>query len=43
VLGNHVTVKNAVLLWDKVTIEDDVFVGPNVVFRNDMNPRAAFK
>lgn len=43
VLGNRVTVKNAVLVWDKVTIEDDVFLGPNCVFTNDMNPRVAFK
>ncbi len=43
VLGNRVTVKNAVLVWDKVTIEDDVFLGPNMVFTNDMNPRVAFK
>jgi len=42
-LGNHVTVKNAVLVWDKVTIEDDVFLGPNMVFTNDMLPRSAFK
>ena len=43
VLGNKVTVKNAVLVWDKVTIEDEVFLGPNMVFTNDMNPRVAFK
>ena len=43
VVGNHVTVKNNVLLWDKVTVEDEVFLGPNAVFTNDMNPRAAFK
>lgn len=43
VLGNRVTVKNAVLVWDKVTVEDDVFLGPNMVFTNDMMPRAAFK
>jgi UDP-2-acetamido-3-amino-2,3-dideoxy-glucuronate N-acetyltransferase len=42
-LGNHVTVKNCVLIWDKVTVEDDVFLGPNMVFTNDMNPRVAFK
>lgn len=42
-LGNKVTVKNAVLVWDKVTVEDEVFLGPNMVFTNDMNPRAAFK
>ena len=43
VLGNKVTVKNAVLVWDKVTVEDEVFLGPNMVFTNDMNPRVAFK
>lgn len=40
-VGNRVTVKNAVLLWDGVTIEDDVFLGPNAVFTNDLMPRAA--
>jgi acetyltransferase-like isoleucine patch superfamily enzyme len=39
VLGDRVTVKNAVLIWDGVTIEDDVFLGPNVVFTNDLRPR----
>lgn len=39
-LGNRVTVKNAVLLWDKVTVEDDVFLGPNMVFTNALRPRA---
>jgi acetyltransferase-like isoleucine patch superfamily enzyme len=38
-----VTVKNAVLLFDGVTIEDDVFLGPAVVFTNDLRPRAAIK
>lgn len=42
-LGNRVTVKNCVLIWDKVTIEDEVFLGPNMVFTNDMVPRVAFK
>ena len=42
-MGDRVTIKNAVLIWDRVRIEDDVFVGPNVVFTNDPNPRAAFK
>ena len=42
-LGNNVTVKNGVLIFDLVTIEDDVFVGPGVVFTNDMRPRAANK
>lgn len=43
VVGNKVTIKNCVLVWDKVTIEDEVFLGPNMVFTNDMNPRVAFK
>jgi acetyltransferase-like isoleucine patch superfamily enzyme len=32
-----------VLVFDLVTIEDDVFVGPGVVFTNDFRPRAAIK
>ena len=42
-LGDNVTVKNAVLVWTGVTIEDDVFLGPNCVFTNDLRPRAAIK
>jgi acetyltransferase-like isoleucine patch superfamily enzyme len=42
-IGNRVTVKNNVLLWDKVTVEDEVFLGPNAVFTNDLTPRVAFK
>jgi len=30
-------------LWDKVVIEDDVFLGPNAVFTNDLTPRAVIK
>ena len=37
------TVKNAVLVFDGVTVEDDVFLGPNVVFTNDLRPRAHVK
>jgi len=43
VIGSRVTLKNNVLLWDGVTIEDDVFVGPNAVFTNDPSPRIRFK
>ena len=43
VVGDRVTVKNNVALWDGVTVGDDVFLGPDVVFTNDRNPRAAFK
>jgi acetyltransferase-like isoleucine patch superfamily enzyme len=39
-IGHRVTIKNHVLVWDGVTIEDDVFVGPAVVFTNDRYPRS---
>lgn len=29
VMGNRVTIKCGVQLWDGITLEDDVFVGPN--------------
>jgi acetyltransferase-like isoleucine patch superfamily enzyme len=40
VVGDRVTIKNMVALWDGVALEDDVFVGPNVVFTNDLRPRS---
>ncbi|MHC4430420.1 MAG: acyltransferase [Planctomycetota bacterium] len=40
VIGNRVTVKCGVRIWDGVTIEDDVFIGPNVTFTNDKFPRS---
>lgn len=40
VLGDRVTVKCGNYLWDGVRVEDDVFLGPNVVFTNDLNPRS---
>jgi UDP-2-acetamido-3-amino-2,3-dideoxy-glucuronate N-acetyltransferase len=40
-IGNRVKIKNGVAVWEKVTIEDDVFLGPNCVLTNDINPRAA--
>jgi acetyltransferase-like isoleucine patch superfamily enzyme len=39
-LGDRVTVKNNSLIWHGVSIGSDVFVGPNVVFTNDIRPRA---
>ena len=42
-LGERVTVKNGCLIWHGVHIGDDVFVGPNVVFTNDMRPRARYQ
>lgn len=39
-IGNRVTIKCGVQLWDGITIEDDVFVGPNATFTNDRFPRS---
>jgi len=39
-IGNNVTVKSGVYLWDGIVIEDNVQVGPNVTFTNDKYPRA---
>jgi UDP-2-acetamido-3-amino-2,3-dideoxy-glucuronate N-acetyltransferase len=39
-LGDRVTVKCGVQLWDGITLEDDVFVGPNAAFSNDPFPRS---
>lgn len=39
VVGDRVTVKCGVQLWDGLRIEDDVFIGPNVTFTNDKTPR----
>ena len=40
VLGDRVTVKNGTLVFRGVTCEDEVFLGPNVLFTNDLRPRA---
>ena len=40
VVGDRVTVKCGVQLWDGVTLEDDVFVGPNATFTNDREPHS---
>jgi UDP-2-acetamido-3-amino-2,3-dideoxy-glucuronate N-acetyltransferase len=40
VLGDRVTVKSGVQLWDGLRIGNDVFVGPNVTFTNDPFPRS---
>lgn len=43
VIGNRVTVKCGVQIWDGVELEDDVFVGPNVTFMNDLHPKSGNK
>ena len=40
VVGDRVTLKSGVQLWDGVRLEDDVFVGPNATFTNDPFPRS---
>jgi UDP-2-acetamido-3-amino-2,3-dideoxy-glucuronate N-acetyltransferase len=40
VVGDRVTVKCGVQLWDGLVLEDDVFVGPNATFTNDPFPRS---
>ena len=40
VLGDRVTIKNGVYIFDSIYIEDDVFIGPNVTFTNDLYPKS---
>ncbi len=40
VIGDRVTIKCGVQVWDGVRIEDDVFIGPNATFTNDPFPRS---
>ncbi len=40
IIGDRVTVKCGVYLWDGLRLEDDVFVGPNATFTNDRLPRS---
>ncbi len=40
IVGNRVTIKSGVQLWNGLRIEDDVFIGPNVTFSNDRFPRS---
>ena len=41
VLGNNVKVQNNVSIYTGVVCEDDVFLGPSMVFTNVTNPRSA--
>lgn len=40
IIGDRVTVKCGVQLWDGMRVGDDVFIGPNVTFTNDRLPRS---
>ncbi|NQU87726.1 MAG: N-acetyltransferase, partial [Mariniphaga sp.] len=40
-LGNNVKVQNNVSIYSGVICDDDVFLGPSMVFTNVINPRSA--
>ncbi|MDF2437259.1 MAG: N-acetyltransferase [Bacteroidota bacterium] len=40
IIGDSVTIKCGVYLWDGIRVEDNVFIGPNATFTNDKFPRS---
>ena len=40
IIGNNVKIQNNVSVYEGVTLEDDVFCGPSMVFTNVVNPRS---
>jgi UDP-2-acetamido-3-amino-2,3-dideoxy-glucuronate N-acetyltransferase len=40
IIGNRVTIKSGVQLWNGLRVGDDVFIGPNATFCNDNFPRS---
>ncbi len=40
IIGDRVTIKCGVQVWDGIEIMDDVFIGPNATFTNDRFPRS---
>jgi acetyltransferase-like isoleucine patch superfamily enzyme len=40
VIGDRVTIKSGVYLWDGLRVHDDVFIGPQATFTNDRFPRS---
>lgn len=40
VVGDRVTIKSGVYLWEGMVVEDDVFLGPHATFTNDRYPRS---
>jgi UDP-2-acetamido-3-amino-2,3-dideoxy-glucuronate N-acetyltransferase len=40
IIGDNVTVKSGVFIWDGTRIENDVFLGPNATLTNDLMPRS---
>lgn len=43
IIGDRVTLKCGVQIWDGMRIEDDVFIGPNATFCNDRYPKSRNK
>ena len=41
-IGRGVKIQSNTDIWDLITLEDYVFVGPSAVFTNDINPRAKY-
>lgn len=42
-IGDNATIKPGVQIWDGITLEDSVFIGPNATFTNDLIPRSKNK
>ncbi|MGQ9706490.1 MAG: DapH/DapD/GlmU-related protein [bacterium] len=42
IIGNNVHIQNNVSVYDRVIVEDDAFLGPSMVFTNDLTPRSAY-
>lgn len=40
IIGDNVTVKSGVYIWDGIVIRNNVFIGPNVTFTNDKYPKS---
>lgn len=40
IIGDNVTIKSGVQVWDGTRIGNDVFIGPNATFTNDRHPRS---
>jgi len=40
IIGDRVTIKCGVQIWDGIRLQDDVFIGPNATFTNDKHPRS---
>lgn len=43
IIGDNVTIKSGVQVWDGLRLGNNVFVGPNVTFTNDFLPRSKVK